>query len=64
MTRQCIWFRQIAQNNHLTLVKDDYGAQIQYQYDCIGNITLEERTIKEGIQHRIRYTYNKNGWTA
>ena len=50
------------QNNHLTFVKDDYGAQIQYQYDCLGNITLEERTIEEGIQHRIRYTYNKNGW--
>ena len=50
------------QNNHLTLVKDDYGAQIQYQYDCLGNVTLEEQTIEEGIQHRIRYTYNKNGW--
>ncbi|MCX4274123.1 MAG: hypothetical protein OSJ71_18025, partial [Acetatifactor sp.] len=50
------------QNNHLTFVKDDYGAQIQYQYDCIGNVTLEEQTIEEGIQHRIRYTYNKNGW--
>ena len=35
---------------------------MRYEYDCLGNVTLEERLIEEGIQHRTRYAYNKNGW--
>lgn len=50
------------QNNHLTYVKDGFGAQIHYEYDCLGNVTLEEKIVEEGIQSRIHYTYNKNGW--
>lgn len=50
------------QNNHLTLVKDGLGAQMRYGYDCLGNVTLEERLIEEGIRSRIHYAYNKNGW--
>jgi len=46
----------------LTLVKDDYGAEMHYEYDCLGNMTLEDRLVEEGIWHRIRYAYNKNGW--
>ena len=50
------------QNSHLTLVKDDFGAQMHYEYDCLGNVILEEHLIEEGIQHRTRCSYNKNGW--
>ena len=50
------------QNSHLTLVKDDFGAQMHYEYDCLGNVTLEEYLVEEGIQHKTRYSYNKNGW--
>ena len=49
-------------NNHLTTVEDEYGAKIRYEYDCLGNLTLEERVIEEGIKNRVRYSYNKNGW--
>ena len=49
-------------NNHLTLVQDDFGAQMRYDYDCLGNIILEERVIADGIHSIIRYAYNKNGW--
>ncbi len=49
-------------NNHLVLVKDDFGAQMRYDYDCLGNVTFEERIIEEGIRSVIRYTYNRNGW--
>ncbi len=48
-------------NNHLTLVKDDFGAQVRYDYDCLGNVTFEERVIEEGILSTVRYGYNKNG---
>ena len=61
----CSWHRicfSYDRNNHLTLVKDDTGAQMRYEYDCLGNVTLEERLIEDGIQHRTRYAYNKNGW--
>ena len=50
------------QNNHLTLVQDDFGAQVRYDYDCLGNVTLEERVIEENIKSIVRYAYNKNGW--
>jgi len=49
-------------NNHLTLVKDDFGAQMRYDYDCLGNVTLEERAIEENIKSIVHYAYNKNGW--
>ena len=49
-------------NNHLTAVKDDFGAQLRYDYDCLGNVIFEERIIAEGVRSIIRYTYNKNGW--
>jgi len=49
-------------NNHLTLVQDDFGAQVRYDYDCLGNVTLEERVIEENIKSIVRYVYNKNGW--
>ena len=49
-------------NNHLTLVRDDFGAQMRYDYDCLGNVTLEERVIAEGVRSIIHYGYNKNGW--
>ncbi len=48
-------------NNHLTLVKDDFGAQMRYDYDCLGNVTLEERVIEEGVLSTVHYDYNKNG---
>lgn len=35
------------QNNHLISVNDDFGAKICYNYDCLGNVTLEERVIAE-----------------
>ena len=49
-------------NNHLTAVKDDFGAQLRYDYDCLGNVIFEERIIAEGVRSIIRYAYNKNGW--
>lgn len=49
-------------DNHLTLVRDDFGAQMRYDYDCLGNVTLEERIIAEGIRSIIHYGYNRNGW--
>ncbi|MCI9072661.1 MAG: hypothetical protein HFH80_07615, partial [Lachnospiraceae bacterium] len=49
-------------NHHLTLVKDDFGAQMRYDYDCLGNVTLEERVIEENIKSIVHYAYNKNGW--
>ncbi len=49
-------------NNHLTLVQDDFGAQMRYDYDCLGNVTLEERVIEENIRSVVHYAYNKNGW--
>ena len=44
------------------MVKDDFGAQMHYEYDCLGNVILEEHLVEEGIRHRTRYSYNKNGW--
>ena len=35
-------------NNRLIRVEDDFGARVQYDYDCLGNRTLEEQTIEEG----------------
>ncbi len=49
-------------NNHLALVQDDFGAQMRYDYDCLGNVTLEERVIADGVRSIIHYAYNKNGW--
>ena len=49
-------------NNRLILVEDDFGARMRYAYDCLGSLTLEERTIEEGIVQKVRYGYNKNGW--
>lgn len=49
-------------NNHLTIVEDEYGAKLRYEYDCLGNRILEEQAIEEGIKRRIQYSYNKNGW--
>ncbi len=33
-------------NNRLILVEDDFGARMRYAYDCLGSLTLEERTIE------------------
>lgn len=49
-------------NNRLIRVEDDFGAKVQYDYDCLGNRTLEEQTIEEGVKRTIRFRYNKNGW--
>ena len=49
-------------NNHLNVVKDDFGAKMRYDYDCLGNVTLEERVIADGVHSVIHYAYNKNGW--
>lgn len=35
---------------------------MRYDYDCLGNVTLEERVIEEGVRSTIHYHYNKNGW--
>ena len=35
---------------------------MRYDYDCLGNVTLEERVIADGIHSVIHYAYNKNGW--
>lgn len=43
-------------------MRDDFGAQMRYDYDCLGNVTLEERVIAEDIKSIVRYAYNKNGW--
>ena len=48
-------------NNHLNVVKDDFGAKMRYDYDCLGNVTLEERAIADGVHSVIHYAYNKNG---
>ncbi len=50
------------QNNHLIRVQDDFGAQMRYDYDCLGNVILEERVIGEDVRSIIHYSYNKNGW--
>ena len=49
-------------NNHLNVVKDDFGAKMRYDYDCLGNVTLEEGAIADGVHSVIHYAYNKNGW--
>ncbi len=49
-------------NNRLILVEDDFGARMRYAYDFLGNRTLEERVIEEGVVQKIHYGYNKNGW--
>ena len=49
-------------NNRLILAEDDFGARMRYAYDCLGNRTLEERVIEEGVVQKIHYGYNKNGW--
>ncbi len=48
-------------NNHLTSVEDDFGAKVRYEYDCLGNRTLEEQVIEDGIRRKVRYQYNKSG---
>lgn len=35
---------------------------MRYDYDCLGNVTLEERAIADGVHSVIHYAYNKNGW--
>ena len=50
------------QNNHLILVRDEFGAQMRYDYDCLGNVVLEERVIADEVHSIIHYVYNKNGW--
>ncbi len=35
---------------------------MRYDYDCLGNVTLEERVIADGVHSVIHYAYNKNGW--
>ncbi len=35
---------------------------VRYDYDCLGNVTLEERIVAERVRSVIRYAYNKNGW--
>ena len=48
-------------NNHLNVVKDDFGAKMRYDYDCLGNVTLEERAIADGVHSVIHYAYDANG---
>lgn len=50
------------QNNRLVLVEDGFGAQMRYDYDCLGNVILEEKAVEEGIRSTVRYAYNRNGW--
>ena len=52
-------------NNHLTSVEDDFGAKVRYEYDCLGNRTLEEQVIEDGIRRKVRsaitrYEYDAN----
>ncbi len=49
-------------DNRLVKVWDEFGAEARYAYDCLGNLTMEEQVIEEGIRRHIRYSYNKNGW--
>lgn len=42
-------------------MKDDFGAKMRYDYDCLGNVTLEERVIADGVHSVIHYAYNKTG---
>jgi len=56
-----IWFGYDA-NNYLFRVEDEYGARVRYEYDCLGNLSLEEQIIDENVKRRIRYFYNRNGW--
>lgn len=49
-------------NNHLIRVQDDFGARMRYDYDCLGNVILEERVIEENVRSMIHYAYNRNGW--
>ena len=39
-----------------------FTAKMRYDYDCLGNVTLEERVIADGVHSVIHYAYNKNGW--
>ena len=34
---------------------------MRYDYDCLGNVTLEERVIADGVHSVIHYAYNKTG---
>ena len=56
-----IWFGYDA-NNYLFRVEDEYGARVRYEYDSLGNLSLEEQIIDENVKRRIRYFYNRNGW--
>ena len=49
-------------NNHLIKVKDDYGAMLRYEYNCLGQRSYEERKINEEVSQCIHYIYNKAGW--
>ena len=48
-------------NNRLVSIKDDYGAQEKYDYDCLGKKITEERIIEEGTYQKIQYKYDRNG---
>ena len=34
---------------------------MRYDYDCLGNVTLEERVIADGVHSVIHCAYNKTG---
>ena len=51
------------QNSHLVLVKDEFGAQMHYEYDCLGNVILEEHLIEEGYSTEPAAATTKTaGW--
>ena len=39
-----------------------FRAETRYDYGCLGNLTMEEQVIEEGIRRYVRCSYNKNGW--
>ncbi len=49
-------------NHRLIQVKDDYGAEIDYRYNSLGQKTYEERKINQQSHQCIHYIYNKSGW--
>ena len=48
-------------NNRLSSIRDDYGAQMRFDYDCFGKLMAEERVIEDGICQKVQYKYDRNG---
>lgn len=41
----------------VTAFKKMILVQMHYEYDCLGNVIMEERLVEEGIQSKIHYIY-------